>query len=305
MKPEQKRPVERLSPLLHNMQKVAYAAAKATMRIYRSQNFRVEHKTNPRDTVTAADLAAEKIILEFLKKNHPDDAVIAEESGDHGQLKTAERVWLVDPVDGTNNFIQHNGLFGIMICEAANPFRNNAHYRGNEGISIDRAVVFAPEWDMMLCAEKGRGTFINGKRVRVDASGRSLEETKFMTGFSGLLPSPEGAQDVERLQSYLQSIGKKWVSPKATAMAQLYLLTNRTQAYANNDTKVWDFAPLQLTMQEAGYEVRRFNGDPINWFSPTGGFLIADKNMHHTIRRALEGGQSASHDADHHADHDD
>lgn len=287
MKLEQKRPVERLSPLMHEMQTIAYAAAQAMMPFYKRRDLKTREKTRPTDIVTEADLAAEKIILAFLRKHHPDDAIISEEAGEKGRLTTAKRIWLVDPVDGTSNFVKRNGLFGVMICEGKNPFRSNYEWKDDGGATVDHAVVYAPEWDMMLCAEKGRGTFINGKRIRVDASGRSIEKTKFMTGFSGLRPPPVGAEDVERLQEYLRSLGKTWESPKATALAQLYLLTDRAQAYANNDTAAWDFAPLQLTAQEAGYEVRRFNGDPIHWFNPSGGFLIADKKMHPQLREAL------------------
>ncbi|MFC2134398.1 inositol monophosphatase family protein [Bacteroidota bacterium] len=142
---------------------IALKAGKLIMDYYKKQNFSVKDKGGFKNYVTDADTAAEKLIMGELTKAFPDYGFIGEETFD-GKKVDKEFVWIVDPLDGTRNFVEGTDQFGVMIGLA---------HKGKPVLG----VVYMPFYDYLYYAEKGKGAFCNGKKINV--SNRSFEESEF------------------------------------------------------------------------------------------------------------------------------
>lgn len=164
-----RQPWQGMSADLAAVCEIAAAAGVELSRLYRQapEALRTERK-GPRDLVTAADHAAERVILEALAQRFPGDAMLAEESGAHGA--PGERRWLIDPLDGTSNFAAGHPMFAVSVALW-------------DADVARLAVVHAPALGETFCAEAGRGAFRNGERVRV-AADADLASVLLATGFS-------------------------------------------------------------------------------------------------------------------------
>lgn len=194
-------------------------------------------KTGPTDYATNADLASEKYILEELQKHFPNDIIITEESGTHGQ-SGGEWTWIVDPLDGTHRFAQGESDFGVMI--------SRAHRE-----TIDMAVVYNPKKDILATGQKGEGAYLNGKHVDL----------------SQLPDSPRKPLrvSIERdVRDILTKAGFDVASSGAIGNLMATLAGERG-AFVSNNGFSWDFAPPALLLAEAGWHVTDFSGKPYAW----------------------------------------
>jgi myo-inositol-1(or 4)-monophosphatase len=198
------------------------------------------------DYVTEVDRAAEKEIIYHLSKAYPDHAFLAEEGGASGNPDSEYR-WLIDPLDGTTNFIRGIPHFAVSIaCE----------YRGK----LEHAVVLDPIRREEFIASRGRGAQLNGRRIRVSKLS-GLEGALLGTGI------PFKERQTEHLEAYtgtLQTLASQSAGIRRAGAAALdlaYVAAGRLDAFWEIGLAPWDIAAGALLVREAGGLIGDFNGD--------------------------------------------
>ena len=247
------------------LQVMIAAARKAGRRLVRDfgevQELQVSKK-GPSDFVSAADLKAEQTLVEELSKARPGYGFLAEERGEvEGTDKTHR--WVVDPLDGTTNFLHGLAQWAVNIALE------------REG-AVVAAVTYAPALDELFWAEKGRGTFLNQeKRMRVSAR-RRLDDCLFATGIpfqgkGGLTPFLKELHQVAPRVAGVRRFG-------SAALDMAYVAAGRFDGYWERDIKPWDVAAGGLLVLEAGGTVTDIDG---GLFTPSGGSaLCANPDLH-------------------------
>src|SRR5947208_6060931 len=186
------------------------------------------------DFVTQIDQAAEEAIMEVVRKAYPDHGFLAEESGK--SAGEAEYVWIIDPLDGTTNFIHGFPQYCVSI---------GIQHRG----ALAHAVVYDPVRNELFTASKGRGAFLNDRRIRVSTLAR-FPEALVGTGFP--------FKEVTRLELYtrqLQTMMKTCAGVRRAGAAALdlaYVACGRLDAFWELGLSPWDMAGGALLIQEAG-----------------------------------------------------
>ena len=217
------------------MIKAARKAGRSLMRDFKEvENLQVSAK-GPGDFVSRADLKAEEILHEELMEARPNYGFCGEESV---EVKGADptRRWIVDPLDGTTNFLHGLPHWAISIA---------LEHKGQ----IVAAVVFNPVGEEMFIAEKGGGAWLNDKRIRV--SGRTkMIEMIFATGlpFGGRSDLPETLQDLARILPACAGV-RRW---GAASLDLAYTAAGRYDGYWERNLKAWDIAAGLLLVKEAG-----------------------------------------------------
>jgi myo-inositol-1(or 4)-monophosphatase len=197
------------------------------------------------DYVTEVDKAAEKEIIYHLRKAYPDHAFRGEESGFQAG-KNSDYEWIIDPLDGTTNFIHGVPHFSISIA---------CKYKGQ----IEHAVVIDPIKREEFTASRGRGAALNGRRIRV-ANRRTLEGTLIGTGI------PFSGYALEHMGGYLacvQEIAGQTAGIRRCGSAALdlaYVAAGRFDAFWELNLNEWDIAGGVLLVKEAGGLISDFNG---------------------------------------------
>ena len=239
-----------MSSNLHPMLNVAIKAARAAGAIINRAALDVESvrisQKQINDFVTEVDHASEKIIIETLLTAYPGHGILAEESGTEYGAKDSEFVWIIDPLDGTTNFLRGVPHFAVSIA---------CKYRGR----LEHAVVLDPVRQEEFTASRGRGAQLNGRRLRV--SGRtSLEGALLGTGF------PFRDNQMDNLDNYLgmfRSLVGQTAGIRRAGAASLdlaYVAAGRFDAFWESGLSEWDMAAGALLIQEAGGLVSDFTG---------------------------------------------
>ena len=248
------------------------AARKAARKLIRDfgevENLQVSKK-GPADFVSAADLRAEEVIHAELARARPDFGFLMEEGGVIKGRDGTNR-WIVDPLDGTTNFLHSIPHFAISI----------AHQGGSE---ILAGVVYEPLRDEMFTAEKGAGAFVNGSRIRVSAR-QNIAEAVFGTGipFKG---QPGHAEFLSRLEAVTERVaGVRRLGSAALDLA--YVAAGRFEGYWESGVSPWDIAAGLLLVREAGGLVGALTkgGDPLT----AGDILASNAYLYEVMRNLLE-----------------
>lgn len=162
-----------MSQALHPMLNIAIKAARAAGAIINRAALDIEllqvARKGPNDFVTEVDRAAEQAIIDILLEAYPGHAILAEESGRERGAKHSEYLWIIDPLDGTTNFLHGFPVYAVSIALA---------HRG----VVQQAVVYDPTRNDLFFASRGRGAFLNDRRLRVSKRLR-LAESLIGTGF--------------------------------------------------------------------------------------------------------------------------
>ena len=211
--------MQTISPHLNIMIKASEKASKVLIRDFGEvEKLQVSNK-GPSDFVTNADLKAEKIIIEELKKAKPNYSILSEEKG--VQKNKDKRTWIIDPIDGTINFLHGIPHFAISIALKEN----------NEIIS---GLIYDPIKDEMFYAEKHNGAHFNNQRIRVSKK-NNLSSCLFATG---------GKISNEYEFSYRKS--------GSAALDLAYVAAGRYDGYFQKNLKIWDIAAGIIILKEAG-----------------------------------------------------
>ena len=259
------------SPNLTVMINAARKAARGLQRDFGEvENLQVSVK-GPGDFVTASDRKAEKILMEELMKARPAFAFLGEESGAVAGTDPAGHRWIVDPIDGTTNFIHGVPHFAIAI----------ALERHGE---IVAGLIYNPITDELFTAERGRGAFLNDRRRLRVAARRDIHDALICCG----LPH-RGSEDNGLFRSELSAMQGRVAGLRRTGSACLdlaYVAAGRFDGYWERGLKSWDIAAGMLMIRESGGAIMDIDSEK----SPleTGNVLAANSDLIEDMRRLLK-----------------
>ena len=199
-------------------------------------------KSSPTDLVTDIDRSSEALIVRALLRARPDDGIQGEEGS--SEKGSTGITWVIDPLDGTINYLYGIGVFAVSIAAS------------HEGRSI-AGVVHDPTTGEMFTASEGKGAFLDGHELRIEASGRPLGEALVGTGFSYSAPS-RAAQ--ARLLSVLLPEVRDIRRGGSAALDLCSVACGRLDAYYEAELKPWDRAAGGLVAREAGAGVITIDG---------------------------------------------
>ena len=212
------------------------------------------------DLVTEADLQSEKTIIDIIARHFPRDRIIAEEGGESGHLP--ERVWLIDPLDGTTNFIHNFPFFAVSIA-----------------LEVEKelvvGVVFNPSTDEYFEAVKGMGSSLNDNPIRVSQT-EKIGDALLATGFPyDIHENPEIVLErFKRMVVNAQGIRR----PGSAAIDLCYVAAGRFDGFWEEGLKPWDTAAGILIVKEAGGRVSTYEGAPCSPFSKN---IVASNSLIH------------------------
>ncbi len=208
------------------------------------ENLQVSSK-GPGDFVSSADKRTEKIIIEELQKAHPEYGIITEETGIINKSNIKNR-WIIDPIDGTMNFLNGIPQFAISI----------AYEENNE---IKCGVIFNPIMNEIFSAEKGNGAYLNNSRIRV-SNKKKLKDSLLVTG------GPKGASKIkDKIFSEYINVSDNVASIRkfgSAALDMAYVACGRFEGYWQRELNYWDIAAGIIILKEAGGFVDFFDNDP-------------------------------------------
>jgi myo-inositol-1(or 4)-monophosphatase len=232
-----------VSPDLELAERAARAAGEVLMTYYGRAPEGLASKTSATDPVSDADREAERVIRELLSAERPDDGLVGEEGsrieGEHS------RRWIVDPLDGTVNFLYGLRAWGVSIA-----------LEDEEGLAV--GVVFNPVSGECFAAERGKGATMSGRPIHVTDC-RSLDRAMVATGFS--YEAEQRAEQAKLLVELLPRI-RDLRRAGAAALDLAYVATGRVDAYYERGLKRWDEAAGLLLVREAGGVTEELHGEP-------------------------------------------
>ena len=208
------------------------------------ENLQVSSK-GPGDFVSSSDKRTEKILIEELQKAHQEYGIITEESGIINKSNTKNR-WIIDPIDGTMNFLNGIPQFAISV----------GYEEDNE---IKCGVIFNPIMNEMFCAEKGNGAYLNNSRIRV-SNKKGLKNALLVTG------GPKGNSKIkDKIFSEYINVSNNVSNVRKFGSAALdiaYVACGRFDGYWQRELNYWDIAAGIIILKEAGGFVDFFEDDP-------------------------------------------
>ncbi|MCC5973928.1 MAG: inositol monophosphatase, partial [Rubellimicrobium sp.] len=225
----------------------------------------------PGDFVSRADRQAEKSIREALMEARPSYGFVGEEDGEIAGEDPTRR-WIVDPLDGTTNFLHGLPHWAVSIA---------LEHKG----AVVAGVIYDPVKDEMFYAEKGQGAFMNERRLRVSARSRMIESI-FATGipFAGRPSLPSSLQQIARLMPECAGLRRFG----AAALDMAYVAAGRYEGYWEADINAWDIAAGMIIVTEAGGFVgpMRAGGDPLDG----AGIIAANTEIFERFASIIRGG---------------
>ncbi|RUO80323.1 inositol-1-monophosphatase [Idiomarina tyrosinivorans] len=232
-----------MHPMLNIAVRASRAAGKILMKQFdQAQPLEIQAK-GPNDWVSEADRAAEKAIVDTIKKSFPNHSIVAEESGvQEGSEK--EYQWVIDPLDGTTNFLRGIPHFCISIALL---------HKG----SVQQAVVYDPIREELFTASRGAGAQLNGRRLRLSAK-TELKGSILATGFPFRMK-----HRLEEYQAMFNGLFEHCADMRRAGAAALdlaYVAAGRYDGYWEMGLKPWDLAAGELIVREAGGIVTDFSG---------------------------------------------
>ena len=233
-----------MHPLLNIAVKAARRAGSIINRAALDRTVLEVRAKRANDFVTQVDKAAEAAIIEIVRKAYPEHAILAEESGQLPSEKTEHR-WVIDPLDGTTNFIHGFPQYCVSI---------GVQHRG----ATAHAVVYDPARNELFTASKGRGAYLDDRRIRVSKC-LQLRDALVGTGFP-FKEMPRHDFYMNQLKKIMQnSAGVRRAGAAALDLA--YVAAGRLDAFWEMGLSAWDMAAGALLIQEAGGLVGDLGGE--------------------------------------------
>jgi fructose-1,6-bisphosphatase/inositol monophosphatase family enzyme len=231
------------TPDLELAERCARAAGEVLLSYYGRPAEGLASKSSATDLVSDADREAERVIRELLQSERPDDGLLAEE-GSAAEAASGRR-WLVDPLDGTVNFLYGFHAWAVSVA-----------LEDAEGLAV--GVVLDPVRNEIFAAQRGGGAFVNGEPVGVSGETR-LERSMIATGFSYV---PERrAEQAELLRNVLPRV-RDIRRAGAAALDLCFLASGRVDGYWERGLNPWDWAAGRLILTEAGGVASDLAGEP-------------------------------------------
>lgn len=210
--------------------------------------------------VTLADKAAEDIIHRKLKVNFPDHRILGEEAG--GEAGDSPYLWIIDPIDGTKNYVRHIPLFATQLALLHNG-------------EVILGVSNAPFLNELMYAEKGQGCYLNEARLQVSETAK-LQDAYLSYGSIGCFAKQGRMENLLKLEDATRAhrgFGDAW-SYHLLAQGKIDIMVEAT-------TKIWDIAAATLLVAEAGGKVTDLGGEPVN--EQTTSIVATNGHLHASV----------------------
>ena len=238
-----------MSQTIHPMLNIAVRAARAAGSIINRAALDLDvlkvATKGTNDFVTEVDRAAEQAIIDVLLEAYPGHGILAEESGRERGARSSDYLWIIDPLDGTTNFIHGLPVYAVSIALS---------FRGK----IEQAVVYDPCRNDLFLASKGRGAYLNDRRLRVSRRTR-MAEALIGTGF----PFRRG-DNFKRYLKMFEEVMQHCAGvrrPGAAALDLCYVAAGWYDGFFETGLSPWDVAAGSLVVTEAGGLVGNFTGE--------------------------------------------
>lgn len=249
-----------------NFKEFAIKAAKEAGKIhlkYFNTELKINHKSGPNDRVTIADLESEKAIVDIIKGQFPEHNILAEEA--KYEKTDSEYRWIIDPLDGTNNFSHGMPFFCCSI----------ALEKSNELIL---GVVFDPIRKELFLAEKGKGSTLNGKKINVSKN-KDMNDCLLIAGFHYNRGTPVLRSLVNIKHFFLNGIlGIRRLGSAALDLCNI--ACGRADGFWELYLHEWDFAAGKLIIEEAGGKTSNMAGEGLK-MRP--GYVVASNSLIHRV----------------------
>lgn len=224
--------------------------------------FKIKTKSSSYDLLTIADKESEKAIVSLIKKYFPEHNILAEEN--IYKKTSSDYLWIIDPLDGTNNFVSGLPIFCVSIAMA---YKNE----------IIAGAVFDVTRNELFYAQKNKGAFLNGKRIRV-SSVDALKRALIITGFY----YNRGKEMLKTLENIKRFLLKNIIGIRRLGSAALdlcYVASGRTTGFWEFQLSPWDFAAGRLLIEEAGGKITGRKGEEIPLIKKS--FVVASNGRIH------------------------
>ncbi|KPV40469.1 inositol monophosphatase [Thiohalorhabdus denitrificans] len=257
-----------MHPMLTTAVRAARSAGDLIVRAFdRLDELTVDTK-GPHDFVTQVDRAAEETIVNALHKAYPDHAIVGEEGGVHREGSRYR--WIIDPLDGTTNFLQGLPHFAVSIAL-------------EEDGKLDQAVIYDPVKNDLFVASRGAGAQLNERRIRMPER-KGLDGTVLATGFPFKYPELMEAY-LDTFRAYVRHTSgiRRWGS---AALDLAYTACGRYDGFWEFKLNPWDMAAGALIVREAGGIVTDFEGG--DDFFTSGNILAASPRVHRPMLAELK-----------------
>jgi myo-inositol-1(or 4)-monophosphatase len=256
------------SPQINLITRACMKASRPLIRDFGElENLQVSSK-GPGDFVSSADKRTEKTIIEELQKAHPEYGIITEETGIINKSNVKNR-WIIDPIDGTMNFLNSIPQFAISI----------AYEENNEIIC---GVIFNPITNEMFCAEKGNGAYLNNTRIRV-SNKKKLKDALLVTG------GPKGASKIKnKIYSEYINVSNNVSNVRkfgSAALDMAYVACGRFDGYWQRELNYWDIAAGVIILKEAGGFIDFFEDDLS--YPLKKNILASNSNIHQELKELI------------------
>ncbi|MCE5199259.1 MAG: inositol monophosphatase family protein [Armatimonadota bacterium] len=228
-------------------------------------------KSSPGDIVTEVDEASEKYVMDRIHQEFPNDHILSEESGASG-IGEPDRVWIIDPLDGTRNYMMGIPFFCVSIGIARN------------GVP-EAGVIYDPIHDEMFYTERGKGAWLNGERISV-CNEVTLDDSLISVSWV------KRKVDRKRFIEYLDNLSKDTSYFRrfgSAALATAYVACGRLHAYLQGGLNPWDVAAGVLLIEEAGGVVTDFKGNPLDLRNPDIEILTSNPDLHEMLLNQVMG----------------
>jgi myo-inositol-1(or 4)-monophosphatase len=253
------------SPHINLITRACMKASRSLIRDFGEiENLQVSAK-GPGDFVTSADKRTEKILIDELQKAHPEYGIVTEETGIINKSNRKNR-WIIDPIDGTLNFLNGVPQFAISIG-----------YEENGEIKC--GVIFNPILNEMFCAEKGNGAYLNNGRIRV-SNKKKIDDALLVTG------GPEGVSKIkDKIYSEYIKVSNNVLHVRkfgSAALDMAYVACGRFDGFWQRELNYWDIAAGIIILKEAGGLVDFFEKDESSPLKKN--ILATNSNIHEELR---------------------
>ena len=253
------------SPVINIFEKAARKAGKILSRDFGEiENLQIQSKSLG-DFVTNADLNIEKNLIKTLKYYYPNASFITEESG---YIKGKDETFIIDPIDGTSNFIHGIPFVSIVIAKLVD----------NE---ITDGIIYNPILNEFYWASKGKGAWCNNKRLRVSKR-NNLIDCIIGTGI------PNGKKIQDNYLNLIDSISRSSAGLRRMGSAAIdlaYVASGKLDGFWEKNLNIWDVASGVLIIKEAGGKVSEMNGN--DWCINSNNILASNLHIHQKLQEKL------------------
>lgn len=259
--------VRGMKPTTNIAVRAARQAGSILMRYFDHLDSLKVHEKDKNDYVSEVDRGAEEAIISTIRQAYPDHAILAEETGDH---KGNDFQWVIDPLDGTTNYLHGFPQFSISIA---------LKHRG----VLESAVVYDPLKNELFTADKGNGAFLNERRIRINnqktlsgaliGTGIPFRDRRFIDNYLGMLK--DMTQDTAGIRR-----------PGSAALDFAWLAAGRIDGFWELGLSQWDFAAGALLVKEAGGTVTDLSGG--DKYLETGNVVAANVNLQNEMLKLIK-----------------